>query len=134
MNSRLLRFTAFGFAVCFALGLWARTALAATCTLTAADFAALRLSHSKLTSQAQVDAQPPNRQTMLCDTRLRWNRVAAGRSADGDLDGISPFYLSASERRAYGKLMDARAQATLKKLPKGEWGRISKETLDALTK
>jgi hypothetical protein len=134
MNSRLLRFTAFGFAACIALGLLTRTALAAACTLTAADFAALRLSHSKLASQAQVDAQPQDRQTLLCDTRLHWNRVAAGTSVDGDLDGISPFYLSPSERRAYDKLMDAHAQATLKKMPKGEWGRISKETLDALTK
>jgi hypothetical protein len=134
MNSRLVRFTAFGFAVCFALGLLARTASAAACALTAADFAALRLSHSKLASQAQVDAQPPDRQTMLCKTRLRWNRVAAGTSADGDLEGISPFYLSPSERRAYGKLMNARAHAVLKKMPKGEWGKISKETLDALTK
>ena len=134
MNSRLVRFTAFGFAVCFALGLCAQAASAAACALTAADFVALRLSHSKLASQAQVDAQPPNRQTMLCDTRLRWHRVAAGTSVGDDLDGVSPFYLSPSERRAYGKLMDARAQAALKKMPKGEWGRISKETLDALTK
>ena len=133
MNSRLLRFAAFGFMVCLAFIVWAHAASAAACALTTRDLAALRASHAALAGQAQIDALPQSRQTTLCATRLHWNRIAAGNGVENEWNAVSPFYLSPRERRAYGKIVDAFVRAQNKR-PDGEWGPISKETLDALKK
>ena len=118
---------------CLALTVWAQAAFAAACALTAADLAALRHSRAALSGQAQIDALPQDRQAMLCATRLHWNRIAAGQGGKDEWHEVSDFYLSPRERRAYGKIVDAQVRA-LNKDPNGEWGPISKKTLDALTK
>jgi hypothetical protein len=134
MNSGPLRLTAFSFIVCFALTVWAQAASAAACTLTADDLAALQLSSSRLASQAEFDEKAPNLQTMICATRLHWNRVKSGTSEDSDLDVISPYYLSPPERQVYGMLLDARAQATLSHMSDSEWRQLRQKTLGALKK
>jgi hypothetical protein len=124
---------ALGFAACLALIVGAQAASAAACALTAGDLAALRASRAALASQAQIDALPQDRQTALCATRLHWNRIAAGEGAENEWHEVTPDYLSPRERRAYGRISD-RAVRRLNKRPDGEWGPISKETLDALKK
>lgn len=128
------RFLAFGFVVCFALVVWADAASAAACVLTAADFGALKTSRSGLASQEQIDAKPPHLQTMLCATRLHWNCVASGTWVDSDLDEISPYYLSPSERTAFAKIIDASAQAKLSKMSDAEWRQLRRKLIDDLNK
>ncbi len=130
---KLLRTTAFGVTACLALTVWAQAASSAACALTAADLAALRHSRAALASQAQIDALPQDRQAMLCASRLHWNRIAAGNGVENEWNEVTSYYLSPRERRAYGKIVDAFVRAQNKR-PDGEWGPISKETLDALTK
>ncbi len=107
--------------------------MAAACALTAGDLAALRASRAALVSRAQIDALPQDRQAALCATRLHWKNIAAGKGAENEWTKVTPDYLSPRERRAYRKIAD-RAVRRLNKRPDGEWGPISKETLDALTK
>ncbi len=132
---KLPRLTAFGVtaALALALGAQAASASAAACALTAGDLAALRASRAALTSRAQIDALPQDRQAMLCATRLHWKRIAAGDGAENEWIAVTPEYLSPRERRAYRRIADG-AVRRLNKSPDGEWGPISKETLDALTK
>jgi len=133
MNFRLRRLMAFGVMACLALTVWAQTASAAACALTAADFAALQVSNSKLASQAQIDALPEDRQEMLCASRLHWNRIAAGQGGKDEWTEVYSYYLSPRERRAYNKIVGAFIR-TQNKHPDGEWGPISQETLKLLSK
>lgn len=124
---------AFGVTAGLALTVWAQAASAAACDLTAADFAALKVSNSKLASQVQVDALPQDRQDMLCASRVHWNRIAAGRGGKDEWMEVYSFYLSPRELRAYNKIVGAFIREQ-KKHPDGEWGPISQKTLEMLRK
>jgi hypothetical protein len=134
MNSRPGRSVVVGVIAACALVVWADAVSAAACVLTAADFEALKTSRSGLASQEQINAKPPHQQTMLCATRLHWNRVASGTWVDSDLDEISPHYLSLSERTAFAKIFDASAQAKLNKMSDVEWRQPRQKLIDELKK
>ena len=134
MNSRPGRCLVVGVIAACAVVVWADAVSAAACVLTAADFEALKTSRSGLASQQQIDAKTPHLQAMLCATRLHWNRVASGTWADSDLDEISPHFLSPSERAAFGKLLDASAQAKIGKMSDAEWRQLRQKLIDDLKK
>jgi hypothetical protein len=134
MNSRPGRCIVVGLIAACAVVVWADAVSAAACILTAADFEALKASRSGVASQEQIDAKPPHQQTILCATRLHWNRVASGTWVDSDLDEISPHYLSPSERTAFAKMIDASTQAKLSKMSDAEWRRLKQKLTDDLKK
>lgn len=90
------------------------------CTLTASDLDSLKLSRSGLSDQAQVDALPQDRQTLLCGTRMKWNHIASGNWTDEDMAHVSVYYLSPSEGAAFVKVLDAYMVAKLKNMSDSE--------------
>jgi hypothetical protein len=126
MNSRPGRRIVVGVITVCALAVWADTASAAACVLTAADFEALKTSHSGLASQEQIDAKAPKQQTELCATRLHWNRVASGTWVDSELGEIWPYYLSPSERFTFYRLSEAKVLAT----SDAEWRQLRQKLID----
>jgi hypothetical protein len=111
------------------------TAIAAPCTLTAADFTALELSPSHITTQAQVDVLPETRHGMLCSTRTHWNHIrSSGQFTDADKE-YSPYYLSPDELHVYSKFVDAYIEFhILNSMTEEEWTKQRQRILDGLSR
>jgi hypothetical protein len=78
----------------------------ADCAPSAADFAALAQSTSKIASQAQIDALPTDQQDRLCRTRANYQRHLQTHEPLHGVDEISTRYLSPEERKVYSAWLD----------------------------
>ena len=76
-------------------------AIAARCQLTDADFAALRLSFSKIQSQNQIDSLDEAHQEKLCITRSNFAKFHQHKGELKDPAEVSSQYLSPTEKDEY---------------------------------
>lgn len=112
-----------------------KASLAATCTLTAADFESLKLSKSALGDQAAVDALPQDRQELLCKTRKTWNLIAAGTWTQEDFRGVSPnIYLSPAEMPIFNKVYNDVAKAILNNMSDADFQKMRRGWMEQLKK
>jgi hypothetical protein len=109
--------------------------LAATCTLTAADFESLKLSKSALGDQTAVDALPQDRRERLCKTRAAWNHIVAGTWTQEDFRGVSPIdYLNPTEVKIFRKLQNDLAMAILNKMSDSDFQKMHRDWMEQLKK
>lgn len=112
-----------------------KASLAATCTLTAADFESLKLSKSALGDQAAVDALSQDRQEVLCNTRTTWNRIVAGTWTQEDFRHVSPLnYLSPVEYPIFNKVYNDVVKAILNKMSDAEFQKMRRDWMEQLKK
>jgi hypothetical protein len=112
-----------------------KASLAATCTLTAADFESLKLSKSALGDQVAVDALPQDRQELLCNTRRTWNRIVAGTWTQEDFRHVSPInYLSPVEKPIFNKVYNDVVKAILNKMSDADFQKMRRDWMEQLKK
>jgi len=115
------------------LALMSGPASATPCTLTPADFESLQLSRSGIKDQAQADAQPQDRQNLMCSTRTKWARIRNGTLQGQDLlKGVSVYFLSPKEGETFVKLRDAYLRAQLENVSDAEWQRTRQKLIEGV--
>ena len=108
-------------------------AAASPCQLSAADFASMSKSYFAISTQAQVDALPAERQGYLCRTRAIWDRIEAGGSFTADeVLHLTARFLSPEELKIHNPLLDLAFSDTMEHKPDAEIERDLEQLRDKL--